>query len=435
MKNTIRFIKHKPSNNVVSEGAWQNVIDAINDYKKLNGEHLKLPLYSNDILNLPHAEVQTGKVMTVYLLGYTTLTTDAHDILFDVEFNEKGMDISEKIDNSSLVLDWSVNRWDGGGIEFNCCYYNPKFEITTREVIVYHHGCQDGQTALAFALYAMRNAEVVKGKYQEDIDIDVFTGADVYILDFSYPLSVMEQILAVANKVYLFDHHVSAIRNMEPILDKIFFPILDTERCGAQIAYDYFIRKEDDTHEYPSFLNLIAARDLWINKTADADRLNLALKIKAKNTMDFVNIIVQMLLEHNNGDSSTLNSLLNDGAHYLEYHESICREIASKALNGRLYDETPVLIVNCPQMFASDVGAILANKSPSGVSVTYEVKENATKYSLRASEWSEYDVSRCAQHFGGGGHKKAAGYALFQDKVATKPNNLPKHFPEQGDFH
>ena len=63
---------------------------------------------------------------------------------------------------------------------------------------------------------------------------------------------------------------------------------------------------------------------------------------------------------------------------------------------------------------ASDLDGIVSHlRDTKGVEVAvfmYEIRPNVYKVSLRSN--NEVDVSRIAQYFGGGGHKKAAGFTL-----------------------
>ena len=58
----------------------------------------------------------------------------------------------------------------------------------------------------------------------------------------------------------------------------------------------------------------------------------------------------------------------------------------------------------------------------------YELKQNEFKVSLRSK--SELDVSKIAQYFGGGGHKKAAGFTMAGTPFDVL-NNLSKQIEEQ----
>ena len=58
----------------------------------------------------------------------------------------------------------------------------------------------------------------------------------------------------------------------------------------------------------------------------------------------------------------------------------------------------------------------------------YELKQNEFKVSLRSKE--KIDVSKIAQYFGGGGHKKASGFTMAGTPFDVL-NNLSKQIEAQ----
>ena len=65
---------------------------------------------------------------------------------------------------------------------------------------------------------------------------------------------------------------------------------------------------------------------------------------------------------------------------------------------------------NCPPHMVSDVGHALATQSGTFGLLWYVDKNGKCWCSLRSN--GNVDVSAIAQHFGGGGHKKAAGFTI-----------------------
>jgi nanoRNase/pAp phosphatase (c-di-AMP/oligoRNAs hydrolase) len=56
----------------------------------------------------------------------------------------------------------------------------------------------------------------------------------------------------------------------------------------------------------------------------------------------------------------------------------------------------------------SEIGHELANQSGTFGLIYYIDSDNSVKCSLRSN--GDYDISVMAKHFGGGGHKNAAGF-------------------------
>jgi nanoRNase/pAp phosphatase (c-di-AMP/oligoRNAs hydrolase) len=67
-------------------------------------------------------------------------------------------------------------------------------------------------------------------------------------------------------------------------------------------------------------------------------------------------------------------------------------------------------------MFASETGNALVNKEKRiGIAIVWYSEGGAIKVSLRSTD--KFDVSKLAEKYGGGGHKKAAGFIIkdFKD--------------------
>jgi nanoRNase/pAp phosphatase (c-di-AMP/oligoRNAs hydrolase) len=69
-----------------------------------------------------------------------------------------------------------------------------------------------------------------------------------------------------------------------------------------------------------------------------------------------------------------------------------------------------VLVVNSPH-WMSEIGAALSPKCDFAVIWFYDHETRQVKVSLRAHH-EDSDVSEVAKRFGGGGHRKAAGFNL-----------------------
>ena len=77
------------------------------------------------------------------------------------------------------------------------------------------------------------------------------------------------------------------------------------------------------------------------------------------------------------------------------------------------------------------VDAACVGHTTEGVEVAvfmYELKQNEFKVSLRSKE--KIDVSKIAQYFGGGGHKKASGFTMAGTPFDVL-NNLSKQIEAQ----
>ena len=68
---------------------------------------------------------------------------------------------------------------------------------------------------------------------------------------------------------------------------------------------------------------------------------------------------------------------------------------------------------NIPFLFASEVGHIMGKGKP--FAATFTLRDGIVTFSLRSEKEGGIDVSEVAKHFGGGGHRNAAGFKVDYD--------------------
>ena len=96
-------------------------------------------------------------------------------------------------------------------------------------------------------------------------------GDMVYLLDFSYPRSLIEQIREVAEKVVILDHHKTAALQLLGIEGAIF----DMNKSGAVLAWEYW----HPSQPAPALIKYISDRDQWIQQLPYTEEVNAALSI------------------------------------------------------------------------------------------------------------------------------------------------------------
>lgn len=275
--------------------------------------------------------------------------------------------------------------------------------------IIYHNNCFDGFTAAYIASNALTNQDamldtvrlprtqrLVPMNYGEALPADI-VGSEVYILDFSFPRDMMLKLKETNVSVKVLDHHKTAQANCEG-LD---FCTFDMNRSGAGLTWDYFYPKLSR----PNLVNYVEDRDLWRFKLLKSREIHAYISSFA---MEF-GIWDQLYTEL----EGNFGFCVHDGEAILRYHDQKVTEIA-KIASIQVLAGYKVPIANCPYLFASDVGHQLLQEyaeSPFAGSYFYR-KDGQKQYSLRGRDSDDFDVSEVAKLFGGGGHKKAAGFEV-----------------------
>ena len=157
-----------------------------------------------------------------------------------------------------------------------------------KPLILFHASCTDGYAA-AYAAWECfgDEAEYVPMHYgPEPLKNLLYKGRDVYILDFSLPMSDTYMLAADAASLTWLDHHKTAFEMWCPDGEREFFHqeenngqcdiyiTLDNNNSGARLAWDFF---HPDTPP-PMVIKHIDDRDRWQFKMRGSREIHLALQ-------------------------------------------------------------------------------------------------------------------------------------------------------------
>lgn len=271
--------------------------------------------------------------------------------------------------------------------------------------VLYHGGCYDGFGAAWAARNVLKNrAEYIPVAYGK-APPEMEDGALVYIVDFSYPLDVLQQLAQRMARVVVLDHHKTAeeaLRGLPPpdgnTKDENLVGIFDMKRSGAGITWDFF----NDYDPRPAIINWIEDRDLWRFDFPESKAFHAYIKTLP---WDFAT------WDDLDEDCERLGSAaFRDAAEALLRQEAQMTEnIARFARMGKLAGHDVVLCNGTSHW--SELGHFLCKKYPEAkfAAVYYQGADQGWKWSLRSI--GDFDVSAVAKSFGGGGHKNAAGFS------------------------
>jgi len=263
-------------------------------------------------------------------------------------------------------------------------------EPSNIDLVIYHKGCTDGfgSAWAAWKLLGDR-AEYHAAKYGESPP-DV-KGKNVVVLDFSYDNATTKRLIQEAKGFLVIDHHKSAMVELHDVSCTHF----DMNHSGAMLAWKFF----HPGKEPPRLIKFIEDRDLWKWEIPYSKEFSAAFDMVKFNFEDFDKYL----------DDSAVDDAQEQGAYILAYSKTVISKIAKKASLRKLGGKD-VLVVNSPH-WMSEIGAALAPKCDFAVIWYYDHDTRQVKISLRAHH-DDSDVSEVAKRWGGGGHRKAAGFVL-----------------------
>lgn len=260
---------------------------------------------------------------------------------------------------------------------------------------IYHANCLDGFTAASFAHLIYPSADFIAAHYG-DAPPDC-TDRDVLILDFSYKRDVMIEIAKQAKSILIIDHHKTAEQDLIDLPDNV-ITVFDMDKSGAMLAWQYFSDEPP-----PKLVQHVQDRDLWRFELPDTAAINAYLFSLEFDFIAWHEVGSKLEIE------SEYEKIVMAGEALERKHSKDVQTLIDLGARTSRISTYAVPVLNCPPMFASKAGHILA-QGQLFAATYYETKERVI-YSLR-SEKNGLDVSEIAKDFGGGGHKHAAGFSL-----------------------
>lgn len=262
----------------------------------------------------------------------------------------------------------------------------------TKKICIYHGNCADGFTA-AWVVKKVHHDAVFHAGFYRDQPPDV-TGKIVYIVDFSYPRDIMEEIVNKAVRVIHIDHHETAIRNMEgysnPGFESFYSP--ENTESGAMLCWRYFFPNV----EVPNIIKHVDDRDRW--------------KFKLEGTREIAANMFSYEYTFENWDmlmDQELETQIREGSAIQRRMVKDIKELANVVVRRVTIAGYDVPCANVPYQFGSDMCSFLAKGEP--FAAYYYDKPTHREFGLRSIPGG-VNVAEIAEMFGGGGHATASGF-------------------------
>lgn len=258
------------------------------------------------------------------------------------------------------------------------------------DLVIYHAACTDGFGAAysAWKLLGDR-AEYHAAKYGEPPP-DV-AGKNVVVLDFSYDNATTKRLISEAKNFLVIDHHKSAMVELHDVSCTRF----DMAHSGAMLAWNFF----HPGKEAPRMIKFIEDRDLWKWQIPYSKEFSAAFDMVPFDFEEFSKF----------EDDSAVDDAIKRGSYILAYSKTVISKITKHAAERQIGGKD-VLVVNSPH-WMSEIGAALSPRCDYAVIWYWDHDLRQVKVSLRAHH-EDADVSEVAKRYGGGGHRKAAGFVL-----------------------
>lgn len=277
-----------------------------------------------------------------------------------------------------------------------------------------HHTDHDGEgSAFLVAKHTSSSnpEDFIPMNYNKEFPIDVIQkDEEVYIVDFSISPDDMRELLKITTNVHWIDHHKTAIEKYEGFEHEIKGLRYDgVAACELTYVYLKILKGTDKSFdkemlkEVPEFIALIGDRDVW--------------KWEYEETKDFCS---GLSLYDTKPTSSVWNDLIYLGEAAVK--DICCEGRIANIYRARRYEKiSKAFSYDGKVKGFEDKKAIILNQGIASSEAFEAVKKeyhdfmiayvyDGEFYSVSLYTNGDMDVSKIAKHYGGGGHRGAAGF-------------------------
>lgn len=215
-------------------------------------------------------------------------------------------------------------------------------------------------------------------------------GREVWIVDFSYKADQLDQIAQSATQVLVIDHHASSQEELSKITASNVEVFHDVNHSGAVLTWQRFNPRQ----KLPYLLALVEDRDLYRFQLDATQPMSLLLGSYPYEfaTWDWI--------------QNNIDTAIREAQAIQRFYDQKLDELEQNAYTAPLVGYS-IYVCNAPGQFASDLGNRLAETSK--FVCVYQYDGRLWTYQLRTRD-PDVDVSEIAKLYGGGGHRKAAGF-------------------------
>lgn len=292
--------------------------------------------------------------------------------------------------------------------------------MTAPVVVLYHHPCPDGVYAALAARLCFSRTPVTflpfayPAGLRPDQVARLSPASHVYLLDVAGSRPLLEHLCARVAEVKVLDHHESGRAWLQAWAAEpagrppnLWVAPCDPDVSGAVMAWNFFLG-EAAKCAYPDLWTVflhVQDHDLWKHRLRDsrafaAGWASRRLELDPRRNPDLWRTLTDLRVA----------DCLGAGRELVRRADFAARAVARHAVPVVLAGQECLAVATTRWSLRSQIGAILARRSPSGVGVVCLPGQNADAWSvsLRASGSGACCLA-VAESFGGGGNPGAAG--------------------------
>lgn len=263
-------------------------------------------------------------------------------------------------------------------------------------VILYHKDCSDGFGGAWAAWKKFGNqASYISLRHQEPV-LRGLNNKKIFMIDFTYPIEIMEKLIRDNELVTSIDHHETAEKAVKLTENHLF----SLKHSGAVLAWNYFHPRK----AVPRILKYVEDMDLWKFKIPYTKEI-----LAHQNLFDF-NFKLWDKFAQDLENNRKRAAFVHKGKFILFYENRLIKQLVNERAELIEFEGYRILAVNSPN-FHSQIGNLLAIKKPP-FGIVWREQEGVWVISLRGI--GKVNLGKLAKKYGGGGHYNAAAFKLPQ---------------------
>lgn len=282
----------------------------------------------------------------------------------------------------------------------------------TVDLVLYHAQCTDGFGA-AFAAWHRLRSSAQYVAVNHGLPPPDCKGKRVAMVDFCYPLEIINQIAEQAAGLIILDHHKTAVESCSQLPWSQF----DLSHSGAVVSWNFF----NPGREVPQILLYIEDMDLWRWKLQESRNFAAFLK-----SIPFSFEVYESYLTD---ESSRIETGCAAGSLVRQYIESHARAAAAKSQLVSFVDANCAVCNNSNEV--GDLADAIFKHYGDRIDICliwyYDHSQEKILGSLRSRAPNKFDVADIAKFFGGGGHPAAAGFQVEGNDIQRVLDQADDH--------
>lgn len=277
-------------------------------------------------------------------------------------------------------------------------------------MILFHHNDPDGRCAAAIVDRFVRDEDNKYSGIRDFVELnyhthefrEVLPDERVYIVDYSLPVEIMNEILKVTENVVLIDHHISTKYRIEEY-EGCFSHYCDFDGCkaGCLLAWEFF---RGDARRVPAGLRLISDYDTWTHTySPDSTYFTIGLNLFDCNPLS---TIWDDILELGENPDYSVGDIIKVGKNCVEFRDSLAKTACDEFGFEAEFEGCKCFVLYCSALRSS----LCFGERIDQYDMCVMVVPHGKGCTIRLYSNNVLDVSEVAKKYGGGGHKGAGGF-------------------------